>query len=96
MTPRFSVHTTPHFERLARKLLKGHAELREVLREVRAVLEADPYNASRKHPIKKLVAVDPGEGQWRLRAGRFRFRYDVSGQEVWLLYCGLRSERTYR
>ena len=96
MTGRFSVHTTPHFERLARRLLKGSPELRGVLDEARLILEADPYNASRKHPIKKLVGVGAGEGQYRLRSGRFRFRYDISGQEVWLLYCGLRSERTYR
>jgi len=96
MTARFSVFTTPRFERLARKLLKAHPELRGVLEEVRAILTADPYNLSRRHPIKKLVGVEPGEGQWRLRSGRFRFRYDISGEEVWLLYCGLRSERTYR
>ena len=96
MTARFSVHTTPHFERLARKLLKAHPELRAVLDGVHAILRADPYNVSRRHPIKKLVGVEPGEGQWRLRSGRVRFRYDISGPEVWLLYCGLRSERTYR
>ena len=37
-----------------------------------------------------------GEGQYRLRLGRFRFRYDIAGREVRLLYCGLRREDTYR
>lgn len=31
-----------------------------------------------------------GKGQYRLRSGRFRFRYDVAEREVVLLYCGLR------
>ena len=96
MTARFSVFTTPHFERLARKLLKQHPELREALDELREILETDPYNVRRRHPVKKLAAVEAGEGQYRLRWGRFRFRYDISDKEVWLLYCGLRSERTYR
>lgn len=96
MSESFSVFTTPHFERLARKLLKQHPELREALAEAREILQTDPYNVSRKHPIKKLSAVEAGEGQYRLRWGRFRFRYDISEKEVWLLYCGLRSESTYR
>jgi hypothetical protein len=37
----------------------------------------------------------PGQGQYRLRLGRFRFRYDIAGHEVALLYCGLRREDTY-
>jgi mRNA-degrading endonuclease RelE of RelBE toxin-antitoxin system len=48
-----------------------------------------------KHRIKKLTNVPAGEGQYRLRSGRFRFRYDVAGREVVLLYCGLRREDTY-
>jgi mRNA-degrading endonuclease RelE of RelBE toxin-antitoxin system len=40
-----------------------------------------------------LVAAD--EGQYRLRSGRFRFRYDIEGREVVLHYCGLRREDTY-
>jgi len=96
MTPPFSAHTTPHYERLVKKLLKGHAELRGLQSRVREILQEDPYNLSRRHAIKKLEGVSPGEGQYRLRLGRFRFRYDVIGREVWLLYCGLRREETYR
>jgi hypothetical protein len=32
---------------------------------------------------------------YRLRSGRFRFRYDIAEREVVLLYCGLRREDTY-
>ena len=37
-----------------------------------------------------------GDGQYRLRLGRWRFRYDITGQEVVLHYCSLRREDTYR
>jgi hypothetical protein len=37
-----------------------------------------------------------GQGQYRLRLRRWRFRYDIYGQDVMLTYCGLRSEATYR
>jgi hypothetical protein len=59
-------------------------------------LEADPHNRSRSYAIKKLEGVRSGEGQYRLRIGRWRFRYDIVGQDVVLHYCGLRREETYR
>ncbi len=96
MTPPFSVHTTPHYKRLVGKLLRGHPELRGLQKRVREILENDPYNLSRGRAIKKLQGVPSGEGLYRLRLGRFRFRYDVLGREVWLFYCGLRREETYR
>ena len=61
-----------------------------------AILSVDPYNRSRDHPIRKLESVRHGEGQYRLRLGRWRFRYDIYGREVVLHYCGLRREDTYR
>ena len=96
MTSAFSVQVTPHYERLVKKVLKGHPELAALHQHVREILEADPYNTSRRHPIKKLEGVKPGEGQYRLRLGRFRFRYDILGKAVRLVYCGLRREDTYR
>ena len=53
----FSVHVTPHYERLVRKLLKQHPDLRLLQDQVREILETDPYNVSRRHPIKKLEGV---------------------------------------
>jgi mRNA-degrading endonuclease RelE of RelBE toxin-antitoxin system len=47
------------------------------------------------YPIKKLRSVPAGEGQYRLRSGRFRFRYDIEEREVLLLYCGLWREDMY-
>lgn len=96
MTSFFVVRSTPHFERLVRRLLRGHPDLREVQDHARTILQSDPYNRSREHHIRKLEGVSEGEGQYRLRLGRWRFRYDISGQEVVLHYCGLRREDTYR
>ena len=96
MTPAFSVRTDAHFERLARSLRKGHPDFTDRFAEAIAILAADPYNRSRSHAIKKLEGVDRGDGQYRLRSGRFRFRYDIYDKEVVLTYCGLRREGTYR
>jgi mRNA-degrading endonuclease RelE of RelBE toxin-antitoxin system len=93
--PAYSVLTTAHFDRLLKKLAPKHPELVARFEEAIAVLSVDPYNKSRIHPIKKLEDVKAGEGQFRLRSGRFRFRYDIDGAEVVLLYCGLRREDTY-
>jgi mRNA-degrading endonuclease RelE of RelBE toxin-antitoxin system len=95
MTPAFTVQTSPRFERLARRLRRQHREFTALLREAFDILETDPYNHSRRHAIKKLTGAQE-DGQWRLRIGRFRFRYDIAGETVELKYCGLRREDTYR
>jgi mRNA-degrading endonuclease RelE of RelBE toxin-antitoxin system len=91
----FLVLTTSHFDWLMKKLAPKHPELPGRFEEAIEILSVDPYNKSRKYPIKKLEGVSAGEGQYRLRSGRFRFRYDIEGSEVVLLYCGLRREDTY-
>jgi mRNA-degrading endonuclease RelE of RelBE toxin-antitoxin system len=96
MAPPFTVHTTAGFDRLARALHKRHPEFTARYEEAITILRTDPYNRTRAQSIKKLVNVSPGEGQYRLRVGRFRFRYDIEGKAVTLCYCGLRREDTYR
>jgi len=93
--PAYSVVTTAHFDRLLKKLVPKHSELAERFEEAIAILSLDPFNKSHQYPIKKLNEVAAGEGQYRFRSGRFRFRYDIVGREVVLLYCGLRREDTY-
>ncbi|MDP6483387.1 MAG: hypothetical protein QGH70_06010 [Nitrospinota bacterium] len=60
------------------------------------ILREDPLNQTRKFSIKKLHDIRQDEGQYRLRLGRFRLRYDVYEDEVVLRYCSLRREDTYR
>ena len=85
MTPEFLLITTSRFDRELRKLAARHPGLPE----------SDPYNRSRQHAIKKLEAVPAGEGQYRIRSGRFRFRHDMDGRTVQLKACSLRREDTY-
>jgi hypothetical protein len=91
----FSVWTTASFDRSARKLAREHPDFTKRLETVVAVLSSDPYNRTCEHPIKKLADVKAGDGQYRMRVGRFRFRYDISGKRVDLKACGLRREDTY-
>jgi mRNA-degrading endonuclease RelE of RelBE toxin-antitoxin system len=72
-----------------------HPELPEHYRQIVVALKLDPYNHSRRHLIKKLQGVQSDEGQYRIRSGRFRFRYDIGGQSVYLKACSLRREDTY-
>ncbi len=90
----FRVVPSKRFQHLARKLVLHHPEFADLYDEVRAILTLDPYNTSRKHPIKKLVAVK--DGQFRIRLRRFRFRYDIQGKTVYLKRCALRNKSTYK
>jgi hypothetical protein len=94
--PGFSVRVTPHGERLARLLNKQHADFIAFYEKAIRILSNDPYNLTRSYQIKKLGNVAPGQGAWRLRLGRWRFRYDIWDQQVELSYCGLRREETYK
>ena len=38
----------------------------------------------------------PGDGQYRLRIQRFRFRYDIKDRLVALAACSLRREDSYQ
>lgn len=80
-----------------KKLASGHPQEAElVFAKVIDILKVDPYNRRRVHNIKKLQAVSAGDGHFRLKLGRWRFRYDITDQVVLLSYCGLRREETYR
>ena len=92
MTPAFPIEITRHFERAFKKLVKAHPELAGHYAEAITILGTDPYNQSRGHPIKKLQGVPAGDGQYRIRAGRLRFRYDVEGRVVYLKTCTLRKD----
>lgn len=92
----FLVATTRRFDRELKKLASKHDSLPEIFRSVFETLKSDPYNRGRQYPIKKLEAVSAKDGQYRIRSGRFRFRYDIEGQTVCLKACSLRREDTYR
>jgi mRNA-degrading endonuclease RelE of RelBE toxin-antitoxin system len=83
MNGAFDVRTTARFDRLLKKLAVRHRQEAGVLfAEALRILEADPHNRTRQHDIKKLEDVPPGDGQFRLKLGRWRFRFDVDGHVV--------------
>jgi hypothetical protein len=96
MTPAaFTVRITSRYDRLSNKLQKSNRDFDAAEKSAAAILSEDPYNRTRRHHIKKLEGVAAGEGQYRVSLGRWRFRYDIVGQVIWLHYCGLRREDTY-
>jgi mRNA-degrading endonuclease RelE of RelBE toxin-antitoxin system len=96
MKTAFTVLAPPSFARALEALARRHSDLAELYTHALSVLQVDPYNVSRSHPIKKLRAVPVGEGQYRIRLRRFRIRYDIVEREVVLLDVSLRREDTYR
>ena len=92
----FLVVTTSHFDRMMQRLNRGHTDIADRFGHAFTILSEDPHNHTRKHPIIKLEGVGKNGGQYRLRLGRWRFRYDIDNHTVILKYCGLRREDTYR
>lgn len=82
MASGFRVLTTPAFERELRSKSRRNPALLKGFEEFLAVLREDPHNRSGQHKIKKLAGLKPGEGQWRIRWGDYRLRYDIFGGEV--------------
>ena len=82
MAEKFRILTTPAFERQARKAIRNKRELVSVLEETIAILQIDPHNLTGKHKIRKLSGVTSGDGQWRIRFGDYRVRYDIAGHEI--------------
>jgi mRNA-degrading endonuclease RelE of RelBE toxin-antitoxin system len=95
MTQEFFVRTTSHFDRTFRKLAKKHRELVGAFATILQILKSDPYNLTRSHSIKKLEGIKPGDAEYRIRVGRWRFRYDIVDRIVYLKACSLRREDTY-
>lgn len=82
---RFNVLTTSGFSRDLKKLFKTHRITISLYEEVILTLEEDPYDIARKHDIKKLGGIKHGEGQFRVRIGHWRIRYDIENDIV-ILY----------
>ncbi len=91
----FGVRATKHFERTLKKLARAQPQVLAEYEAALAILSEDPHNRTRRHPIRKLEGVPAGEGQYRIRMGRFRFIYDIDGRTVFLKACALRREDTY-
>lgn len=82
MPPQFQVLATPAFEKEGRKLTRRNPDLVSALEKLVLILGDDPYNRGGQHNIKKLAGLKPGQGQWRIRFGDYRLRYDIFGQKI--------------
>lgn len=93
MSVSFCVRSTSHFERDARKRVKRNHTLLKILNEVVIILSEDPKNISGKYDIKKLRGTKVGEGQWRIRIGDYRIRYDVFDRELDIVLYSFRNRK---
>jgi len=87
----YRILPTPGFKRDMRKLTRRNPPLLAAVEGLMTILKGDPHNRTREHAIAKLTDVPPGEGQWRIRTGAYRLRYDIFDQDV-VLYA-LRHRR---
>jgi mRNA-degrading endonuclease RelE of RelBE toxin-antitoxin system len=92
MSAAFRVFTTRAFDRSIKRLAKKNPDIPEIFEALLGVLSSDPLNTTRRHQIKKLTNVEQGDGQWRIRSGVYRLRYDVEGSTVTLHSINHRSE----
>ena len=89
MAAHFEIIATASFSRSLKKLVRKNPEITELVESLLTALERDPLNLSRRYPIKKLTNI--AVGQWRIRDGVYRLRYDVSGHRVVLHTINHRS-----
>lgn len=80
MVTQFNIVATASFSRSLKKLVRKNPDIVGAYEEMLDILTSDPFNISRRYQIKKLTDTDVG--QWRIRTGVYRLRYDVEGNTV--------------
>lgn len=86
MVGKFNIVYTPSFDRELKRIFKKDKKILSLLEKVVENLCNSPLTQGKASNIKKLVGVKQGEGQWRIRAGVYRFRFDIFGNTV-VLHC---------
>lgn len=94
MSQHFNLRTTSLYRHSVEQLTKRNRSLFDVVDRLLDALEEDPYNHSGRYNIKKLREIKSGKGQWRIRAGNYRLRYDIIGQDV-VLYSFRHRKEAY-
>lgn len=84
----FEVFVTKTFKKSFDKLRDDLIKSKYV--EIIEILENDPYNKSQKFKIRKLKNLK--SGQWRIRIGDYRIRYDIEGDIVILYLVSHRKD----
>jgi mRNA-degrading endonuclease RelE of RelBE toxin-antitoxin system len=93
-SPLFRLLPTSGYKHDVRKLTERSPRLLARVVQFLDALENDPTNQTGHHDIKKLTAVKHGEGQWRIRSGDYRLRYDIFGTDV-VLYSFRHRKEAY-
>ena len=88
------IRSTTSFDHCLNKYKRSHPDVAAIYDDMVRVLAVDPCNHTRSHPIMKLVNFTPP--YYRYTMQRWRFHYDIHNGVVWLNYCGLRRENTYK
>ncbi|MBI4229187.1 MAG: type II toxin-antitoxin system RelE/ParE family toxin [Deltaproteobacteria bacterium] len=95
MPSSYRVLTTPAFEREFRKLSRKNPAVIKHLDRMVKILENDPYNRTHSHDIKQLKDVKSEEGQFRIRSGEWRLRYDITDEDI-ILHSFRHRKEAYR
>ena len=95
MESRYRVVAGRSFDKDLRRIRRRAPRALEALIGAAGLLREDPFNLRGHANISKLVDIRAGEGQFRLRLGDWRLRYDVVGEDVVLHSMRPRSE-SYR
>lgn len=90
----FRILVTTHCDRDITAVLSAKPPLMSAFEKILSILRKDPFNTTRQFKIKKLRGVKPGGGQWRIRSGSYRLRYDVFGKDV-VLYSFRHRKESY-
>ncbi len=88
----FRLLPSSRFKRDFEEIYKQSPAIVRQLEPIKIILSHDPYNRSRRYDIKKLKDVAQGEGQYRIRSGKYRLRYDIIGDDVILYSFNHRKE----
>ncbi len=86
---KYHIIASAMFEKKYKKLLVRDGGMREFFASALAQLERDPKTL---RSTKKLVGMVDGNGEWRIRMGVYRMRYDINGDTVVLHTIGLRKD----
>lgn len=78
----YQIVITSYFARDFKQQSKRNPETLASITKAREILQKDPYNKNKQCNIKKLQGIKQGEGQYRLRLGKYRLRYDICGHDV--------------
>jgi mRNA-degrading endonuclease RelE of RelBE toxin-antitoxin system len=88
----FRLLPSTRFKRNFEEIYKRNRSIIRKIEPLKTILLHDPYNLSRRYDIKKLRDVPQGEGQYRIRSGKYRLRYDIIRDDVILYSFKYRKE----